>query len=312
MTASGYAEAEKRIDAACRSGAAELDLRHLNAGAVPGSIARLRWLKELDLAGNGLTTLPGCMAELRALDALNVAKNSLSALPPWLETIEGLRTLDMAYNQCHTVPEVIAGLRNLHVLNLSYNPIRRLPAEMVQLESLRALSLQGMSALEDPPPAILARGLPAIRDYLRQLRGRGGAPPAPRLRVFLCHSSNDKAAVRRLRAELSNAWIDPWLDEEKLLPGQKWTVEIPKAVRASDVVIVCLSAGSVNKAGYLQKEIRIALDVAEEKPEGTIFIIPVRLEACPVPDRLSEYHWVDLFEAAGMGRLMEALKAARS
>ncbi len=41
------------------------------------------------------------------------------------------------------------------------------------------------------------------------------------LRVFLYHSSNDKPAVRelyqKLRAEL---WIQPWLDEEELYPGQ--------------------------------------------------------------------------------------------
>lgn len=39
------------------------------------------------------------------------------------------------------------------------------------------------------------------------------------LRVFLCHASQDKPAVRNLYSQLkSEAWIDPWLDEVKLLP----------------------------------------------------------------------------------------------
>ncbi len=41
-----------------------------------------------------------------------------------------------------------------------------------------------------------------------------------KLRVFLCHASDDKPAVRKLYASLKSvSWIDPWLDEENFLPG---------------------------------------------------------------------------------------------
>ena len=51
------------------------------------------------------------------------------------------------------------------------------------------------------------------------------------LRVFLCHSSNDKPAVRELYQKLrAEPWIQPWLDEEELYPGQDWNMEIEKAV----------------------------------------------------------------------------------
>ena len=50
-----------------------------------------------------------------------------------------------------------------------------------------------------------------------------------KLRVFLCHSSQDKPIVRELYQRLNTeGWIDPWLDEEKLLPGQDWDMEINK------------------------------------------------------------------------------------
>jgi hypothetical protein len=129
------------------------------------------------------------------------------------------------------------------------------------------------------------------------------------LRVFLCHSSHDKHAVRSLHQQLRAEGIDSWLDEEKLLPGQKWEQEIPKAIRAADIVIVCLSRESVSKAGYVQKEIKYALDVADEQPEGTIYLIPLRLEECIVPDRLGPWHWVNLFDERGLEKLMRSLRA---
>ena len=59
--------------------------------------------------------------------------------------------------------------------------------------------------------------------------------------VFLCHSSNDKVSILALYQPLRSDNIDVWFDEENLLPGQDWKLEIRKAVRASDVVIVCIS-----------------------------------------------------------------------
>lgn len=41
-----------------------------------------------------------------------------------------------------------------------------------------------------------------------------------KLRVFLCHASQDKPVIRELYQRLSaEDWLNPWLDEEKLLPG---------------------------------------------------------------------------------------------
>jgi hypothetical protein len=132
------------------------------------------------------------------------------------------------------------------------------------------------------------------------------------LLVFLCHSSSDKPAVRSLHKRLQADGITPWLDAVDILPGQNWENEIRKAIRNCHVVLVCLSKASITKVGYIQKEIRQVLDVADEQPEDMIFLIPVRLEECEVPDRFSQYQWVDLFEREGYGRLMLALTARRN
>jgi hypothetical protein len=100
----------------------------------------------------------------------------------------------------------------------------------------------------------------------------------------------------------------PWLDEEELLPGQDWEAEIAKAVHDCDVVIVCLSSKSTAKTGYVQKEIRFALDVADRHAESNIFLIPVKLEECEVPGRLSRWQWVNLCEERSFDRLVKALQ----
>jgi outer membrane protein assembly factor BamD (BamD/ComL family) len=128
------------------------------------------------------------------------------------------------------------------------------------------------------------------------------------LKVFLCHASGDKPQVRALYKRLIVEGVDAWLDQEKLLPGQDWRVEIPRAVQESDVVVVCLSHNSITKEGYIQKEIRFALDAADEKPDGTIFLIPARIEDCPVPEKLGRWQWVDLFEENGYLRLLRSLQ----
>ena len=58
------------------------------------------------------------------------------------------------------------------------------------------------------------------------------------------------------------------------MPGQDFDLEIYKTARDSDAIIICSLKISVAKEGYVNKEIRRALDGADEKPDGTIFLIP--------------------------------------
>ena len=79
--------------------------------------------------------------------------------------------------------------------------------------------------------------------------------PDRKLRVFLCHASQDKPIVRELYQRLNaEGWIDPWLDKEKLLPGQDWDMEIEKAVEAADVVIVALSKDPLRKKDTIKRK----------------------------------------------------------
>lgn len=128
------------------------------------------------------------------------------------------------------------------------------------------------------------------------------------LKVFLCHGSEDKQAARAIYNQLRQADMIPWLDEVDILPGQEWEAAIREAVRACHIILVLLSNTSVSKTGYIQKEIRFALERADELPEGKTYIIPVKLEECAVPRSLSKWQWLNLFEAGGRERLFSHLQ----
>src|SRR5271165_4291127 len=71
------------------------------------------------------------------------------------------------------------------------------------------------------------------------------------VKVFLCHSSADKSVVREIYYRLSSSFVDPWFDEEKLVGGQNWQSEIRREVKASDIVLVCISRQSITRSGFL-------------------------------------------------------------
>ncbi len=135
------------------------------------------------------------------------------------------------------------------------------------------------------------------------------------IQIFLAHASEDKPAVLALYNRLKQAGYKPWLDKKDLIPGQIWRDEIPKAIKASQIFLACLSGKSANKQGYIQRELRIALDTLGEMLPGTIFFIPMRLEECEIPDlrlaevglNLRDIHRLDYWEEDGFEQLERAI-----
>jgi hypothetical protein len=62
-------------------------------------------------------------------------------------------------------------------------------------------------------------------------------------------------------------------------------------VQASQALIAIISSSPKNRPGYLHKEIRIAIEVANRQPEGAIYIIPICLDNCEPPNHLSHLQY---------------------
>lgn len=128
-----------------------------------------------------------------------------------------------------------------------------------------------------------------------------------KLQVFISHASEDNATAKRLSRRLKEDGFDPWLDDERLLPGQDWKLECEKALDSSDAVLICFSEESVSKSGFVQKEFKQAMEKQKEKPDGMIFAIPVRLGNCKVPYSFQRLQWMDYPD--GYDRLVLALQS---
>jgi hypothetical protein len=129
-------------------------------------------------------------------------------------------------------------------------------------------------------------------------------------KIFLSYAREDLNLVKPIYYQLKDAGYQVWLDVEALLPGQEWLLEIDQAIMDSKIFLVFLSSQSVNKRGYFQKEIKLALDRAQAMRPGDVFIIPVRLDPGVTPEALNRYQWVDYFAEGGPERLMIAIRTA--
>jgi hypothetical protein len=125
--------------------------------------------------------------------------------------------------------------------------------------------------------------------------------------IFLSYAREDRQSVEAIYDSLRTAGFDPWMDVRSIVPGQEWSSMIGRAIRQADFMLVFISRHSVSKRGFIQREIRAALSVLSEMPEGQIFLIPVRLDESEPPESLRHIQWVDLFDKDSWNKLLTAL-----
>ncbi|MCP5087084.1 MAG: TIR domain-containing protein, partial [Rhodobacteraceae bacterium] len=144
-----------------------------------------------------------------------------------------------------------------------------------------------------------------------------GVKDVPANQAFICYAHEDEAVAAQLYHDLKQAGVAAWIACEDILPGERWKSAIKKAMKHSVYFITILSAQSVSKTGYVQKELKEALDWMERMPPSAIFLIPVRIDSCePEDERLQDIQWVNLFpfEAKyhdGVQRILRVLRPNR-
>jgi TIR domain len=135
--------------------------------------------------------------------------------------------------------------------------------------------------------------------------------PQTQPQVFVAYVEEDVALARRVCDSLRKAGCAPWMDKEKLLPGQNWPRSIERAIEISDAFVACFSQRATTKRGPFQSELRWAMDCARRIPLEQTFIVPIRLEPCKVPKRIADQvQYVDLFPDwdRGMKRVLRAVR----
>ena len=125
-------------------------------------------------------------------------------------------------------------------------------------------------------------------------------------KIFLSYARQDATRVETMYVFLEAMGYNVWMDTHSLPPGIQFPTEIEKALEQSDYCVACLSNVSVDKYGYVQFELKRALEELDKYPEGRIFLIPARLEDCEVPHSMRNTNWVDMFQPGAMLKLLQA------
>jgi hypothetical protein len=114
-------------------------------------------------------------------------------------------------------------------------------------------------------------------------------------RVFISYGHEDLAVALELYDALLSAGHTPWLDKRDLLPGEHWSERISDEIQKADFFVLLLSRRSFTRRGFLQKELRLAMEVLDQVPPDQRFLIPVLLDDFrPSHATLRQLHWFDL------------------
>lgn len=125
-------------------------------------------------------------------------------------------------------------------------------------------------------------------------------------KIFISYSYADSDRVHELSRRLSLEGFSPWTDTQ-ILGGEPIDNRIRKEIQSSDFFLACLSKNYLNSEWSLS-ETEYALVYLREKLDSDIYVIPVRLEDCEVPENLARFSSVDLFTENGWARLVEAIR----
>lgn len=131
------------------------------------------------------------------------------------------------------------------------------------------------------------------------------------LKVFVSYAKEDRDLALKYYDLLIQDGTSPWMDVKHLLPGQNWEAEIDRALSDANVVVLLLSKQSVNKRGFVQREANDAIERLRYRQPTDIYVIPLLLEPCEVPNHIAgRLQYVDLSTAGAWEQVQASLKFA--
>lgn len=105
--------------------------------------------------------------------------------------------------------------------------------------------------------------------------------------VFLSYARDDSEHVDRLQPILEAAGIRVWRDTADMWPGQDWQATVRRAITNDALVfLACFSTKSARRTrSYQRVELLLAIDELRRRDPESSWLIPVRFDACEIPDR---------------------------
>ncbi len=125
--------------------------------------------------------------------------------------------------------------------------------------------------------------------------------------AFVSYAKEDQSQVIGITRSLNDYGVVTWFDKRMLLPGDDWKAKIESAIEDADYFLLFLSSRTMDRVGYKNREMRVALAQQMERPMGKRFIVPILLDECDPPRELREFHWLRVYEGQWLESLVRAV-----
>jgi hypothetical protein len=152
------------------------------------------------------------------------------------------------------------------------------------VESVEGIDFHNLRFFKSPIPAS------ALQKQLAEMLKQSGQPRD----VFISYSHQDYALAHKFKDELAGLGLSVWIDEHVLQPGDMLTSDIAKGIRKSKIGVVFISSAS-KESYWVQSEISLML-FHQRFRNREFVIVPIRVDASPIPEELAEIIYADLQE----------------
>ena len=125
--------------------------------------------------------------------------------------------------------------------------------------------------------------------------------------IFISYATPDRERVDKFADGLEKLGFNIWMDYRGVKAGQNWDFEIKRALNKATFFLMFISENSVNRRSYLQRELKMALDIFTEKLIDDIYLIPILLDKVTIPDEIKQFQYVDTNDPNCLKRIAESL-----
>lgn len=115
----------------------------------------------------------------------------------------------------------------------------------------------------------------------------------PKFDVFLAHNTQDKPQVRFVASALKQRRLKVWLDEEQILPGKIFQLEIQKAINNVKSAVIFIGQAGLSRWQYIELQSLYSQFVQAENVKTIIPVLLPRVNEIPKDLLfLAQHHWV--------------------
>ncbi len=133
--------------------------------------------------------------------------------------------------------------------------------------------------------------------------------------IYVSHTREASAAAERLTRELTAAGFSIARNTHTVQAGRRLKPALKESMTGAARVLACFSSRYGAPAEYETEEVTLAIEQSASRPEGELWLIPVKLTLCEIPSlqtphgNLAERAAIDLSGdwAEGMARLLASL-----